>query len=400
MIKPKFYLKPFAVYQSKVCLIEPNTNATDFDFSRSVTAKRENNKGILVDVDSNIARLNFSKGEKYPALLLEPQATNEILWSEDFTNVVWNSSEISVSSNKAIAPDGNLTADILSSTNIGGTITQSRTLSTKEYTSSFYVKRKGGTGVISMVDANGLNTEIAVTYDWQRFELTSTGTTSQIEMGFSFDEIADEIIVWGGQLELGSYASSYIKTTSIALTRDSENTYSSDFSSSNTLVGGYKARTLAMSGGVVEGLSCIADMYPIISESTFVLKLSTKGMDSQFDDLIRFAESETGSYFRIEPTGALNTYQIYGHNITASGLIQGGFEMLPNTSYNIALSYSVDSIKFFIDGISKDIITTDGALNGINKVYNESANSNNISIYSLEVYNHEFTDSELTALTK
>ena len=48
-----------------------------------------------------------------PRLLLEPQRTNLVTYSEDFSNAYWSKSRASVVLNSTISPDGSLNASKL-----------------------------------------------------------------------------------------------------------------------------------------------------------------------------------------------------------------------------------------------------------------------------------------------
>ena len=60
---------------------------------------------------TNTPRIDYSTGEK--AFLLEPQSTNLINYSEDFSNSSWGKTNSSITSNSIISPDGTLNADKL-----------------------------------------------------------------------------------------------------------------------------------------------------------------------------------------------------------------------------------------------------------------------------------------------
>ena len=64
-----------------------------------------------VTTATNTPRIDYSTGEK--AFLLEPQSTNLINYSEDFSNSSWGKTNSSITSNSIISPDGTLNADKL-----------------------------------------------------------------------------------------------------------------------------------------------------------------------------------------------------------------------------------------------------------------------------------------------
>ena len=62
-----------------------NYKPLPFDFTRAGTATVVNRSGLIETVQSGIPRIDFSD-DANGALLLEPQSTNLITYSEDFSN--------------------------------------------------------------------------------------------------------------------------------------------------------------------------------------------------------------------------------------------------------------------------------------------------------------------------
>ena len=96
MAKPKLALIP-ASQGSKVFSVLPSDGSGDFDFSRSGSATRINSQGLIETVSNGQSRLNYpmidGKVVGCPSLLLEPQRTNLLEYSEDFTQG-WSTSRI------------------------------------------------------------------------------------------------------------------------------------------------------------------------------------------------------------------------------------------------------------------------------------------------------------------
>jgi len=112
MATPSLLLIPDR-YKSGVLYSQlPESGAGDIDFTRASAATRVNASGLIESVASGVPRLDYTGGG-CPSLLLEPQRTNLVTWSEDFTNADWNKVDSSVSGNVAISPDGTTNADKL-----------------------------------------------------------------------------------------------------------------------------------------------------------------------------------------------------------------------------------------------------------------------------------------------
>ena len=100
--------------------VVPNTADGDFDFTRGSTATRVNKDGLIETVASGVPRLDYplldGVVQDCPTLLLEPQRTNSITYSEDFSDSSWNKNNATVTSNNTTAPDGTTNADKITST--------------------------------------------------------------------------------------------------------------------------------------------------------------------------------------------------------------------------------------------------------------------------------------------
>jgi hypothetical protein len=171
----------------------------------------------------NVPRLTYQNGGGgCPSLLLEPQRTNLALYSEQINNpafwAITNSGTISA--NNEISPDGTQNADTLTAganfSQVQGSIIG--TIGTV-YTVSIYVKRISGTGNVFLRAVENANTLISVTNEWQRFTATVTSTTIIIRIGIQLATSGDAVAIWGGQIEVGAYPTTYIPTTTASATR-------------------------------------------------------------------------------------------------------------------------------------------------------------------------------------
>jgi hypothetical protein len=173
----------------------------------------------------DIPRIDYTGGG-CPSILLEPQRTNLVTYSNDTTNASWNkffNSNVLISPS-VISPDGSLNTNVLSfdgttngqlSKNVSGlTIGVS-------YTLSFYSKTRTGSSDLAYKILGMTNFPLLSNTSWVRNTLTFTATaTSHIFLIFSNQ--VGSIELFGFQLEAGAYPTSYFPTTTATVTRNAD----------------------------------------------------------------------------------------------------------------------------------------------------------------------------------
>ena len=225
---------------------------------------------VLLTAGGNQPRFdcNPTTGESL-GLLIEEQRTNICLYSGDYTNAAWQLFNASKQTLANIAPDGTLTACKIvvntSASTTHGIYQQVTPASTGVCAMSIYVKAAGYnfaclriatdadtkrysivvnllTGEVTSTNTNAAtNTSYAVQSvgnGWYKLSVTALQSSSFMYIVATpsptatptFDSSLPQftgdgfsgIFVWGGQIEFGSFASSYIATTSASATRTAD----------------------------------------------------------------------------------------------------------------------------------------------------------------------------------
>lgn len=253
--KASLILNPNGYKASKLYSIIPSNGAGDFTFSRASAKRRRNSNGVLEALANDVPALEYP-ATGCPAWSFEPQRTNTVLQSQDFTNG-WSANNANIVSNTHTAPDGTLTADTVNITGNSGffrrlsiSIANSTTYAMSCYfrnigltagqTFRFYLNNNLGSPnsltVFGTIDLAAMTitgspsgatlvsaTLTQVNSDWVRasivFTTGSTTAASNCDIGFEAPIAPRSFVAWGVQLEVGSYATSYIPTTSASATR-------------------------------------------------------------------------------------------------------------------------------------------------------------------------------------
>jgi hypothetical protein len=245
---------------SKLYSIVPSDGTGDMTFARTGdTATRVNASGLIESVLANKPRLDYLGGG-CPKLLLEPQRSNLLNYSDAFDNAQWTKGELTVTANSTASPDGTTNADSLTETvaNDYHIAYQAKSLTTATtYTFSVFVK-PNGRNFARMLFGNGpfpdnqyvyfnlVTDEIVKTASvtakietyangWKRCIATCTADASSSDAVYfgparnttdGYVTYAGNaslgIFAYGAQLEAGAYATSYIPTTTASVTRNGD----------------------------------------------------------------------------------------------------------------------------------------------------------------------------------
>ena len=170
-------------------------------------------------ITDNVPRLDYTDSS-CPSLLLEPQRTNDIPYSEWFGYSGWAKTRCTITDNYAISPEGFQNAALMTATGSDARLEEAITLS-GDYTQSIWVKSGQSGDVAGQIDFAGI---AAVTFtanqEWQRVETTND---SFHRVRLRITNSGDKLLIYGAQLEAGTYATSYIPTYGSSVTRVYEN---------------------------------------------------------------------------------------------------------------------------------------------------------------------------------
>ena len=207
-------------------------------FSRASEATYVDANGIIRTAGVDKPRFNYDPvtGE-FLGLFLEEERTNLLTYSEEFENPAWTQQTgLSIDSTLVTGPDGNLSGRKLLGFDAfaGERLSETIVINNSTLTGSIWLKGEGsniGKDVMLTVKRSGgafaaTNFVHTLTADWVRVDATFAQLSGNTGVIFTLVSSgvnpASEVLVYGGQLEIGSLPTSYIPTTGSAVTRKAD----------------------------------------------------------------------------------------------------------------------------------------------------------------------------------
>jgi hypothetical protein len=380
---------------------------TTFYIERQTACDIKIDNVSVVEIQTDVPRIDFTDTSK-GALLLEPQSTNLITYSEDFSQWTFKTG-ISISSNEITSPDGTLNGSKIETTANGARyVGNNHTLSTGNNTFSVFAK-KGVNNWIYLNVLKDASNNWNYTFDlengvfgqsnssaytvtpkiedygngWYRCSITANVTSSGVFATRIYPAdsatdvsttIGDNIYIYGAQVEEKSFATSYIPNH-----------------------------------GVSGGVTRLAD----------VCNNSGSAQDFNSEEGVLYAEiaalanDGTNRLLSINDSTSSNSIWLYfntANNVTYSvrigGVVQASATHTINIkTYNkIAIKYKENDFAVWFNGIQQLTDTsgntyTSGTLNNISFDAGDGALNFYGKVRELQVFTEALTDEQLQKLT-
>jgi hypothetical protein len=331
-------------------------------------------------------------------LLIEESRTNLLSRSEEFENSAWSRAAVGVAAatitpNSDIAPDGTTTADTANfsattATNQQGMLFRSGLTATigQVVTFSVYMRVPSGTATVYIglsegSPISGQSVACNVTTTWQRFSITRTavaatliytqiGPDTRSFAGQPAVQPAASVLLWGAQLEAGSFPTSYIPTTTGTLARGAD--------------------VCSITGANFTGLynqsegTLLTNAFTPASGDRTVLAAD----DNTSNEMIRLRTEGNNPFFKVTDGGS-ELVAIDAGTVSA------------NTSFKLVGAYKLNDFASSING-SSAVTDTSGTIPTVDRMRIGAGQGGNTMcgcVASLRYYKKRLPDAKLQALT-
>lgn len=363
--------------QDKIGSAIPVDANGDFDFHRESTATRVNEAGLIEASQGNdTPRIDFTTGEG--ALLIEPQGTNELRYSNDFSE--WDeNNNASVTLNVLTSPDGTQNAaQFTYDGTSNGRIEEAIPVNNgSDYTFSIYLKNKDISDptqvFIGFSSAPNEGQYVTITNEWQRFSTTQTANGSTEFPRVSCD-LAGSLYAFGAQVEESSFATSYIPTNGSTVTRIAERANSSG---NSDLFNDSEGVLYAEIASLAEGVG-----------NNKRLSISAGGPSNSVNFSFRASNNQIQILVKSGGTTTVNLTPTISPAVT--------------NFFKIAMKYKTDDFALFVNGTKVATDTSATMPTGLNTLSFDRGDGGQDYIGKVKcvaVFKEALTDAELTELT-
>jgi hypothetical protein len=346
------------------------------------------NVSVIEEVRNNVPRIDYTGGG-CPHILAEPQRTNVNTYSEDFGQSFYiKDSGVDVGTTNNVSPSGESNATKIDVTDNGRIYAN---VASDTYASSVFIKA----GTFAYFRFLGSNVDlVAGTFSggtiesfgngWFKITKQYTGSRPfQIQAypdgTYSSHTTTGDYYIWGSQIEVGSYATSYIPTSGSTVTRN-QDIFTRDGIGS----------LINSTEGVL-----FVEMAALYDGSSIRLIGLNDG-----SDLNRV-------FFYFRDSSGTNPNRVRTEVISGGSSQYSSYNTIPNSGslldFNkIAVKWKVNDIAIWINGTEVDTDTSALAPIGLNSLdFSTALGSLPFSgkVKQLQVYNTALTDEQLTSLT-
>jgi len=388
-------------------------------FTRASTGTFFNSAGVLTSAATNAPRLDYNPSTlAAQGLLIEESRTNLLTYSAELDNAAWGRTNVNLAANATASPDGTVNADLLipNTTNADHSISQlgvATAVSGSPYTFSLFVKAGGynfvrlsfggiagggftffnlTTGVIGTSSGQLGSSITAVGNGWYRCTITrNAGSAASLNADIYVTSADNQfswagngtsgIFIWGAQLEAGAFPTSYIPTTTTALTR------AGDVASVNTLSPWYNA-----SAGTLYGEFAVTGF----------------ASTGQFPSTAALSDNTSSNRINMASTNTVANLYSYGE-VQVGGAPQAGFYGASASTFGVgtvrksAIAYAANDFAFTTQGLAVQTDTS-GTVPTVDRLYlgvGSTGNAQFLNGYLRRVvfYPRRLSNAELVSIT-
>jgi len=407
--------------------------ASDFTVDRNSSKWVLGDNGYLKEYTTDQPAIEFNADGSYKGVLVEPQSVNEALQSEDLDNATyWTLANATIATDTETDPKGGTNSFLLSETVANGahfifTATSARKPigSGETWTCSWFVKKGDGANapdIVQISHATGAfgssqhaNFDISVGggtsgtvtdstggtagiryygNGWYRISFTATSTSADNLIAYlifcnnnptatRFTSYAGQtdanVFIWGAQLEESPIATSYIPTTTAAVTRVKDDIY---LTSASSLIGQ--------------------------TEGTLFIEVDWQVTDGANQVLLALSDGTTDNRILIERNNSSSELRMILEANNSVEVFQGESYSTYSGIQKFAMAYAQNDVELYRNGSSVSTNTSAdlsslATLNEIDFANRDlgvgAGNQANMWIRAVALFTTRLSDAECEALT-